>query len=70
MNVWTSDTQIHQMLSESQTNINSFSYRGECYIKRYSKIDQDLALHFKYNGACLSSPRSSLLCSQIITPFL
>ena len=24
--------------------------------KRYSKIDQHLAQHFKYNGECLSSP--------------
>ena len=36
--------------------------------KRYSKIDQHLAWHFKYNGACVSSP-PPFLCSQIITPF-
>ena len=34
--------------------------------KRYSKIDQHLARHFKYNGACLWSP--PFLCNQIITP--
>ena len=37
--------------------------------KRYSKIDQHLAQHFKYNGACLSSP-TPFLCSQKIIPFL
>ena len=36
--------------------------------KRYSKIDQLLARHFKYNSASLSSP-PPFLCSQIITPF-
>ena len=36
--------------------------------KRYSKIDQHLALHFMYNGVCLSSP-PPFLCSQIITHF-
>ena len=35
--------------------------------KRYSIIDQDLARHFKYNGAGLSSP-PPFLCIQIITP--
>ena len=33
-----------------------------CYMKRYFKIDQQLAQHLEYYGACLSS-----LCSQIIT---
>ena len=36
--------------------------------KRYSKIDQHLARHFKYNGGCLSSP-PPFLSSQIIIPF-
>ena len=36
--------------------------------KRYSKIDQHLSWHFKYNGGCLSSP-PPFLWSQIITPF-
>ena len=36
--------------------------------KRYSKIDQNLARDFKYNGACLSSP-PPFLCSQKITHF-
>ena len=36
--------------------------------KRYSKIDQHLARHLKYNGACLSSP-PPFLSSQIITLF-
>ena len=36
--------------------------------KRYSKIDQHLARHLKYNGQCLSSP-PPFLCSQIITLF-
>ena len=36
--------------------------------KRYSKIDQHLAWHFKYSGACLSSP-PPFPSSQIITPF-
>ena len=36
--------------------------------KRYSKIYQHLARHFKNNGACLSSP-PLFLCSQIITSF-
>ena len=40
----------------------------ECLGKRYSKIDQHLARHFKYNGARLSSP-PPFLCSQIFTPF-
>ena len=35
--------------------------------KRYSRIDQHLARHFKYKGSCLSSP-PPFLCSQIITP--
>ena len=39
--------------------------RGE---KRYFKIDQDLARHFKYNGGCLSSP-PPFICSKIIAPF-
>ena len=39
-----------------------------CIAKRYYKIDQYLAWHFKYNGAGLSSPHP-FLCSQIITPF-
>ena len=38
-------------------------------VKRYSKIDQHLTRHFKYNSGCLSSP-PPFLCSQIITPFL
>ena len=37
--------------------------------KRYSKINQNLAQHFKYNGACLSSP-PPCLCSQIINPHI
>ena len=36
--------------------------------KRYSKIDKHLAWHFRYNGACLSSP-PLFLCSQIVAPF-
>ena len=36
--------------------------------KRYSKIDQYLARHIRYNGGCLSSP-SPILCSETITPF-
>ena len=36
--------------------------------KRYSKIDQHLARHFKYNDGCLSSS-PPFLCSQTITPF-
>ena len=35
--------------------------------KRYSKIDQHLTRHFKYNGAGLLIP-SPFLCSQKITP--
>ena len=38
-------------------------------VKRCFKIDQQLARHFVYYGACLSSP-PLFLCSQIITPFL
>ena len=37
-------------------------------VKKIFKIDQHLARHFKYNGACLSSP-PPFLCSLIITPF-
>ena len=43
-----------------------------CRIKRYSKIDQHLVPHSKYNGECLSYP-PPFLFSQIITylpPFL
>ena len=36
--------------------------------KRYSKIDQHLARHFKNNVECLSCP-PPFLCIQIITPF-
>ena len=36
--------------------------------KRYYKIDQHSARHFKYNGVSFSSP-PPFLCSQIITPF-
>ena len=36
--------------------------------KKYSKIDQHLARHFRYNSACLSSP-PPFLCGQIIIPF-
>ena len=32
------------------------------------EIDQHLACHFKYNGACLSS-HSPFLCSQTITHY-
>ena len=33
--------------------------------KRYSNIDQHLARHFEYYGACLSSP-PLFLCSQLL----
>ena len=36
--------------------------------KRYYRIDQHLARHLKYYGACLSSP-PPFLGSEIITPF-
>ena len=36
--------------------------------ERYSKIDQHLARHLKYDGVCLSSP-PPLLYSQIIDLF-
>ena len=36
--------------------------------KKYSKLDQHLARHFKYNSGCLSIP-PPFLCSQVITPF-
>ena len=43
--------------------------RLKIYIdKRYSKIEKDIAQHFKYNGACLSST-PPFLCRQIIVPF-
>ena len=37
--------------------------------KRYFEIDQQLARHFEYHCACLSSP-PPFLCSQVITLFL
>ena len=30
--------------------------KSKCLSKRYSNIDEHLARHFKYNGACLSTP--------------
>ena len=38
------------------------------YIKKYFKIYQHLARHFKYNGWCLSSP-PPFVFSEIITSF-
>ena len=32
--------------------------KSKCLSKRYYKIDEHLARHFKYNGACLSTPLS------------
>ena len=32
--------------------------RMKCIDKRYSKIDQHLARHFKYHSGCLSSPQN------------
>ena len=39
-----------------------------CSVKRYLKIDRQLARHFVYYVECLSSPPP--FSSQIITPFL
>ena len=50
-----------EIVTDPKPSLKSFS-------KRYSKIDQHSARHFKYNVACLSSP-SPFLSSQIITPF-
>jgi hypothetical protein len=38
-----------------------------CAYKRYLRIDDNLAQHFKYNDAGLSSP-PSFLFNRIITP--
>ena len=38
------------------------------FVERYSKIDQHLARHCKYNGVGLSNP-PPFLCSPKITPF-
>ena len=48
--------------------INILPNKKNRYKKRYSKIDQHLERHFKYNGVCLSSP-PPFLCSQIFIPF-
>ena len=40
-----------------------------CFVKRYSKIDQQLARYFVYFVECLLNP-PPFLCSQIIIPFI
>ena len=65
-------------IPQSQSSTVFVKYRRTCVLnnnviqiimqKRYSKKDQHLEWHFKYNGECLLSP-PPFLCSQIITPF-
>ena len=69
--VWTKDILKQINIQSGILNITKHHTRNkkvEGLDKRNYKIDQHLARHFKYNGACLSNP-PPFLYSQIIISF-